>query len=288
MAVINETCKLAGIERATPDNIPLDDMKVWESIRDDTTMIFQFESASAQAYLRRLFSDATIKMAKERNPNFSMIKWLSFGNGLIRPSCASFRDDVAQGHAVTNGMKELDEFLSDTLGHIAMQEDIMQFLVKFCGYSNAESDNVRRCIDENTLITMADSTLKRIKDIKVGDVVASFDDSAVTKSVVTNVFDNGFAECLKVKTVHGNEVICTPQHKFLTNIGWKRAADISENDIIMISSKTVGCIPVGIASIEPDEEHLYHVYDIEVDDTHNYVANGLIAHNCIAKKYGTE
>lgn len=146
MAVINDTCKLAGIERATPDNTPLDDMNVWRSIRDDTTLIFQFESASAQAYLRRLFSDATLEIAKKRNPNFSMIKWLSFGNGLIRPSCASFRDDVAKGIAVTNGMKELDDFLADTLGHIAMQEDIMQFLVKFCGYSQAESDSVRRLI----------------------------------------------------------------------------------------------------------------------------------------------
>jgi DNA polymerase-3 subunit alpha len=27
-----------------------------------------------------------------------------------------------------------------------MQEPIMQFLVKFCGYSSAESDNVRRGI----------------------------------------------------------------------------------------------------------------------------------------------
>ena len=146
MAVINQTCKLAGIERATPDNIPLDDMKVWESIRDDTTMIFQFESNSAQAYLRKLFSEATIAAAKKRNPHFSMIKWLSFGNGLIRPSCASFRDDVANGNAVTNGMRELDEFLSNTMGHIAMQEDIMQFLVKFCGYSAADSDSVRRLI----------------------------------------------------------------------------------------------------------------------------------------------
>ena len=146
MAVINDTCKLAGIDRANPDNTPLDDLEVWKSIRDDTTLIFQFESASAQAYLRRLFSDATLEIARRRNPNFSMIKWLSFGNGLIRPSCASFRDDVAKGIAVTNGMKELDDFLADTLGHIAMQEDIMQFLVRFCGYSQAESDSVRRLI----------------------------------------------------------------------------------------------------------------------------------------------
>lgn len=237
IAVINETCRLAGIDRATPDNIPLDDMNVWKSIRDDTTMIFQFESASAQAYIRKLFSDATLKIAKEKNPNFSMIKWLSFGNGLIRPSCASFRNDVADGKSVTNGMKELDDFLSDTMGHIAMQEDIMQFLVKFCGYSAAESDNVRRCVDEDTLITMADSTLKTIKEISVGDMVSTISNDAISRSKVTNVFDNGIVECVKVSTKHSNEVICTRDHKFLTQYGWKKAKDLTKNDFIMVPSR---------------------------------------------------
>jgi DNA polymerase III alpha subunit len=75
-----------------------------------------------------------------------MLKWFSFGNGLIRPACASYRDEVAEGKFYTNGLKELDEFLAPTLGHVTMQEDIMQFLVRFCGYSQAESDTVRRGI----------------------------------------------------------------------------------------------------------------------------------------------
>ena len=49
IGVINEACKLAGIERLTPDNVDLNDEKVWGDIRDDTTMIFQWESSSAQS-----------------------------------------------------------------------------------------------------------------------------------------------------------------------------------------------------------------------------------------------
>lgn len=146
IGIINETCKMLGIDRLTPDNTDLDDEKVWKNIRDDTTMIFQWESESAQAYLKKFMSDETIKKAKSINKNFSYIKWFSFGNGLIRPGCASFRDDVADGNNIITGFKELDEFLSVTFGRVVMQEDIMQFLVKFCGYSNAESDTVRRGI----------------------------------------------------------------------------------------------------------------------------------------------
>ena len=146
IGVINETCKSAGIERLTPDNVDLEDEKVWESIRDDTTLIFQWESDMAQQYIKKLMSDKTIKSAKAKSKNFSMLKWVSFGNGLIRPACASFRDSVAKGEFCDNGFDALNEFLAPEAGRIAMQETIMRFLVKFCGYSDAESDTVRRAI----------------------------------------------------------------------------------------------------------------------------------------------
>ena len=146
IGVINEACDLAGIERFTPDNIDLNDEVVWRDIRDDTTGIFQWESNSAQAYIKQFMSDENIARAKERNPNFSYIKWFSFGNGLLRPGCADFRDDVARGQYYDNGLKPLNDFLSQEAGHVCMQETIMQFLVRFCGYSDAESDNVRRAI----------------------------------------------------------------------------------------------------------------------------------------------
>lgn len=144
--MINDTCKVVGIERLTPDNVNLEDEDVWRSIRNDTTLIFQWESNSAQVYLRKFMSDKTIEIARKRVPNFSMLKWLSFGNGLIRPACASFRDSVANGEFYDNGFEALNEFLAPEAGRIAMQETIMQFLVKFCGYTAAESDTVRRGI----------------------------------------------------------------------------------------------------------------------------------------------
>lgn len=146
VGVINETCKLIGIDRLNPDSVNLNDENVWRSIRNDTTLIFQWESESSSNYLKKFMSDETIRKAKRYIPDFSYIKWFSFGNGLIRPACASYRDEVANGKIVKTGLKELDEFLAPTLGRVTMQEDIMQFLVKFCGYSQADSDNVRRAI----------------------------------------------------------------------------------------------------------------------------------------------
>lgn len=146
VGTINETCKLAGIERLTPDNVDLEDMNVWRDIAEDSTTIFQWESDSAKAYLKQFMSEETLSKVRNRVPNFSMLSWMSFGNGLIRPACASYRDSAANGEFYDNGIEELNTFLAKTLGHVTMQEDIMRFLVEFCGYSDGESDIVRRNI----------------------------------------------------------------------------------------------------------------------------------------------
>ena len=61
IGVINDTCKKLGIERLTPDNTDMEDMNVWRSIRDNTTLIFQWESDSAQHYLKQFMSDETLE-----------------------------------------------------------------------------------------------------------------------------------------------------------------------------------------------------------------------------------
>lgn len=144
--IINRTCKLANIDRLTPDNLVLNDNKVWEDIRQDTTSIFQWESPSASSYIKKLLSKDTLEKIRQKNPNESLLDLVSFGNGAIRPSGSSYRKFASNGEFKDNGLKELNDFLSDTLGFLTYQEQIMMFLVNFCGYSMAESDSVRRAI----------------------------------------------------------------------------------------------------------------------------------------------
>ena len=124
----------------------------------------------------------------------------------------------------------------------------MMFLVKFCGYSQAESDSVRRCVDENTLILMGDGTYKKIKDIAIGDVVQSFDHFGASQpSLVSGKYDNGFSETLDITTQHGNKLTCTPSHKLLTQRGFVRADEITTDDFIM-TPKNTRTIPDGLTS----------------------------------------
>lgn len=144
--LINRACAYAGIERLTPDNMDMEDTRVWQSIRDDTTCIFQFESAQATAYLKKFLSPDIIALAKSRNKNFRTIDWFAFASGLLRPGSASYRDQVAEGKVRDNGCRALNDFLSDEAGFMTYQETIMRWLVEFCGYTGGEADSVRRAI----------------------------------------------------------------------------------------------------------------------------------------------
>lgn len=150
MGLINQTCEMAGIERLTPNNTPLDDEAVWKSIRDDTTLIFQWESDSAAAYLKQLLSDETIERIKAINPDFSYMDLLSMGNGAIRPAGASYRNELAKGIFRDCGHSALNEMMAPTLGYLVYQEQIIQFLHEFCGYSMGEADVVRRHFAKKT------------------------------------------------------------------------------------------------------------------------------------------
>ena len=43
-----------------------------------------------------------------------------------------------------NGNEALNEFLKPTLGYLVYQEQIIDFLHKFCGYTMGQADIVRR------------------------------------------------------------------------------------------------------------------------------------------------
>lgn len=160
--IINETCKMIGIDRLTPDNIDVNDVAVWQSIRDDTTAIFQWESSSAQRYIKQLLSDNTIAKLRKVQPDINYITLLSMGNGAIRPAGASYRDELANGDIRTYDNEAINNFMSDTFGFLIFQCQIIGFLHEYCGYTMGEADVVRRHFAKKT------GTDKDIPQIKAG------------------------------------------------------------------------------------------------------------------------
>ena len=85
------------------------------------------------------------------------------------------------------------------------------------------------CLDGGTLVQMADGTTKAIKDIEVGDeVVGIFDTGENNRAwnnriTVTTVLAKVVSqkEAYKITLEDCNVVICSADHRWLTDRGWK-------------------------------------------------------------------
>lgn len=142
--LINDTCKLAGIQRLTPDNVDINDVAVWNSMRDDSTGIFQWESDTGADYIKKLLSDENIKKFQAVDEHVDRMTLLTIGNSAIRPAGASYRDDLANGVVRKSGSQAIDDFLKPTFGYLVFQCQIIEFLHQYCGFTMGEADIVRR------------------------------------------------------------------------------------------------------------------------------------------------
>ena len=93
------------------------------------------------------------------------------------------------------------------------------------------------------------------------------------------------AEVIKVTLDNREEIICTPDHKFmLKSREYKQAKDLTKEDSLMpLYEKEIGIIPRAnhrIERIEKINERI-DVYDLEVPQTHNFaLSSGVFVHNC--------
>ena len=162
--IIYKTCKLAGIEPLVSDKVDFEDEKIWQDMMKSPVGVFQFEGDFAHSYLKQVFSEKTMDNIKKFNPNINYLYLMSVANGAIRPAGQSYRDALSQGLLRDNGHKILNDFLKDTNGYLVFQEQIIEFLNQFCGYTMGEADLIRRGFAKKT------GTDKYIPKIKSGFV----------------------------------------------------------------------------------------------------------------------
>ena len=150
VGLIDGACKLAGIDFLTPNDVDFTDENVINSIAQDTTLIFQFESGFASDSLKRTLSKETLTNIKEQNDNISYLDIMAMVNGAIRPAGESYREDLFNGVYKDNGNEALNNFLKPTLGYLVYQEQIIDFLHEFCGFTMGQADIVRRHFAKKT------------------------------------------------------------------------------------------------------------------------------------------
>lgn len=130
--VVRDTCCYANIQYPKMHEIDFDDQDVWEDMSRDLSMIFQFESAFGADSFKRFHPRSIFDM--------------SLVTACIRPSGASYRDDLLSHKPHKNPSELIDNLLADNNGYLVYQEDIIAFLQSVCGLSGSYADTVRRGI----------------------------------------------------------------------------------------------------------------------------------------------
>jgi len=137
---------------------------------------------------------------------------------------------------------------------------------------------------------MADGTKKCIKDVKIGEMVLTFNPETldISETTVVNHFVRPNEHSIyKIRTISGREIIATDDHKFMTDKGWKTVNEIinDKNNKILIYSDDLTekhFEPIEWFDLQPDGL----IADIEVEsDNHSFIAgNGFASSNCAMAK----
>jgi len=153
------------------------------------------------------------------------------------------------------------------------------------------------CFIGEAMVTTADGQ-KEIKDIKIGDVVQSFDlqkNDVVTK-VVKGLWKSTYDD--KLVIINGIRTKATVGHPFAIkdfdgNIRWAAANPEADKDFhgdLHVEKLIPGEFFINLLGdwvlIETLEFEDFKgiVYNITVEDTHNYIAEGILVHNVFDKK----
>src|SRR5699024_1695654 len=120
---------------------------VIESMRKDTTGIFQFVEDRANKALTSMFSDKSNSNILEAGfPIRNAVTRLSLLSAGLRPGAKDLFPDITMGRPHDNGIPELNKMLNDTMGMMVYQEDVINFLINFCDQTPSEADVIRRAI----------------------------------------------------------------------------------------------------------------------------------------------
>lgn len=130
--VIRDTCNYIGVPYPKTNEIDWSDKDVWDSMASNLTAIFQFEGSFA--------SDCFKKFKPESIFDMSLV------TACIRPSGASYRNELLARKIHNNPSEIIDNLLKNNLGYLIYQEDTIMFLQQICGLSGSAADNIRRAI----------------------------------------------------------------------------------------------------------------------------------------------
>jgi DNA polymerase III subunit gamma/tau len=188
--------------------------------------------------------------------------------------------DICQG--ITKGYSldviEIDAASNTGVENVRDMIEKAQFAPVQCRYKVYVIDE---CLTGDSLVLTSEGHVRIDNPNIKGKQVLSYNESLGIWEFkeVLSWLDRGERQTLVIKTTN-HKIRCTGNHLIRTNQGWIAASDVKEG-MKILSPVNVDGISTSLETVEYVRlDGVERVYDIEVADNHNFVANGLSVHNC--------
>ncbi len=122
-----------------------------------------------------------------------------------------------------------------------------------------------------------------LRDLNEGDEVASVNERTgeIIYSTVLGVYEMGLKEIYHIITSGHKEIKTTSEHPYyVKETGWVTVVNLKVGDVIAVANENYSHIAYEtITSIDIKAED--EVFDLEIQNTHNFIANDILAHNTL-------
>jgi DNA polymerase III alpha subunit len=140
------------------------------------------------------------------------------------------------------------------------------------------------CLHGDAVITTEDGdlTIREIVEKQlVGSKLPSLNEATgeIEQDTIVAAVCTGYKDTIEIEVEDGRSIRLTSDHRVYTLRGWVEAGNLTLDDEILGIEALRSIAPLKIKSIKRSEPS--PVYDIQVQKNHNFIANGLIVHNCI-------
>jgi len=211
LAVIRDA--LAAIKQNTGRVI---DYATWDPISDpltnalirqgETMGCFYVESPATRLLLKKLW----VGMPSDRRAQADVFEYLVVISSIIRPATNAFADEFvrrAHGQRYESLHPLLDEVLSETLGIMVYQEDVMKVAVALGGFSVEDGDQLRKVLS------------KKHKERQLRDYQRQFYAGASARGVQRTVIDAAWAMIMSF----AGYSFCKPHSASYAQVSFKSA-----------------------------------------------------------------
>jgi hypothetical protein len=136
----------------------------------------------------------------------------------------------------------------------------------------------RRCVAKGTPVLLASRQWKAIEDIRPGDKVLAWDEGQLVSAPVLFLYDNDVQGVFRITLENGWSVDCTSNHPLqVQSQGWVSIEDgLKTGDLATVLANDV-FVTSPVATITWVDYQ--QTYDLEVDNVHNYICNGIVTKN---------